>query len=284
MPAQTRLESKPWPVEDRLADGLRALTQRVSKLDGEPMYADAHGEIDVDVAHFIHTLDVVTPMEAMEARERDQLPVVSAEEADAVIERCELLGRLAKKAPEIVLGPLIRCSQYWVATGRPDYLPSRVRIPDPSQLVEVSDDTDMAASTKPFYVGLHTSTGFLGTFGMWLAHLTLKRGSTLYPLPWHVWSVQVREDARILGITNATEWVRFVLDHPLHRGPLVYPDWKLVADSWDGVHLTVRAIAAAQGIWFSVGRQLVAAPYWGVESTFWLRWSFASTNLVQEIA
>ncbi len=64
---------------------------------------------------------------------------------------------------------------------------------------------------------------------------------------------------------------------------VLYPDWKQVADDWDGVHMAARAVAATQGICFEAGEQRLAAPYWSVESTLWLRWSFDGVEHVATI-
>jgi len=37
----------------------------------------------------------------------------------------------------------------------------------------------------------------------------------------------------------------------------------------------------AQGIGFPTEDGIVAAPYWDVESTFWLRWSFDVATLIE---
>ena len=64
---------------------------------------------------------------------------------------------------------------------------------------------------------------------------------------------------------------------------MLYPDWARVADRWDGIHMNVGAIAATQGICFSEGSNLVAPPYWDIESTLWLRWVFGAVELVEEV-
>ena len=92
------------------------------------------------------------------------------------------------------------------------------------------------------------------------------------------------DDARVLEISTAVEWVRFVMTYPKARNGLLYPDWRLATGSWDTVHMTLRAVAATQGIWFSEGPQVTAAPYWDVESTFWLRWAFTGAQMVHQVS
>ncbi len=115
---------------------------------------------------------------------------------------------------------------------------------------------------------------------MWELYLEVTR-STLLPQPWHVWAVPVRGDVRIRDIPNAAAWVEFVTTYPLPHDGLTYPDWRQAAKDYDGVHMGLHAIVATQGIQLSAGDSTIAAPYWGVESTFWLHWGFLSPELVR---
>jgi hypothetical protein len=119
---------------------------------------------------------------------------------------------------------------------------------------------------------------------MWFDHLRLNSGSSLHPRPWQVWWVPVAAGARVLEIRTATEWVELVGAYGRRQGDVIAPDWAGVATQWDGVHMTARAVAATQGVWFHAGGGLVSAPHWDVESTLWLRWVFADPTLVDEMA
>jgi hypothetical protein len=263
-----------------MADAPRVLAKRVSQLDSRPIYADLHGDLDPDLAHFIRTIEAITPPGSVS----EQLPTASASPADEIVGDCRLVHRLIEKAPEIAAGPLVRTDQYWIATGRPAHLPAPAAKLDRARFVDAATTTGVPASTKPFDLGLYTSTGVLGTFGMWWCLLQLNKGSTLFPLPWKVWSVRASQDANVLEITTAAEWVDFVSSHPMYRNGSLYPDWRLVGDRWDGIHMTVRAIAATQGICFTVDTDVVAPPYWGVESTLWLSWAFTAVEPLQEFS
>jgi hypothetical protein len=152
-----------------------------------------------------------------------------------------------------------------------------------SHFIGVSDAVPMKASTKPFYVGLFTSTGVLGTYGMWRTHLDLNEYSSLHPRPWHTWAVEPHPNAVVHEIASASQWVELVLSHPRRERGWLFPDWHFVARQCDGVHMTLRAIAATQGLYFPTEQGLIAAPYWDVESTFWLRWCFDSVKLVETV-
>ena len=69
-------------------------------------------------------------------------------------------------------------------------------------------------------------------------------------------------------------------DFPTSYEGLLYPDWKAVARHCDGVHVTLRAVGATQGICFRLSDGVVAPPYWDVETTFWLRWVFEHVEFV----
>lgn len=193
------------------------------------------------------------------------------------------MARLADAVPEIVTGPLRFDSQYWVGTGKPSFVPGGELTPKESTFISVSDATAMDPSTKPFGVGLFTSTGVLGTHGMWRIYLDLKRGSTLHPLPWYTWAVEPHRHAIVHEITTATEWVNFVLSHPRQEHELIFPNWESVAHHYDAVHMTLRAIGATQGLYCQTEQGIVAAPYWDMESTMWLRWRFGSARLVETV-
>jgi hypothetical protein len=179
--------------------------------------------------------------------------------------------------------PLRRGEQRWVSTGRPVHLAGRVSQLEQAHFVEAVPMGDVPVSTKPFDLGLYTSTAFSDTHGMWWILLQLNRGSSLFPYPWTIWSLDVAANAKVLEITTATEWVEFVSAASILRDGLLYPNWKLVARRWDAIRMTVAAVAATQGIPFLHRRQICAPPYWGVESTLWLRWVFSEVELIEVV-
>jgi hypothetical protein len=137
-----------------------------------------------------------------------------------------------------------------------------------------------SVSTKPFSVGLFSSTGIGGTYGMWHLYLEATQ-SSLFPQPWYVWRVRPRDDAQVLEISSATAWAEFVLAYPLQRDGLLCPDWNAAANVYDGVHVTLQAIIAMQGLSPRSGLGLLAPTFWDVESTLWLRWVFSTTRFVE---
>lgn len=255
------------------------LAIRVAELDGRQFSSGSDGDLDPDVVHFIR---IVSPANRPRTVSDHALPeAMSASTADALMDSCRLLRRLTARFPASVVGPLAR-DQFWIATGRPRCVPPRASTLDRAHFVEMTATAEIAASTNPFGVGIFTSTGLGDSAGMWWCYLR-SEGSSLTPVPWKVWSLQTRQDVKVLEITTAGEWVDFVSTHALERGRLLYPDWRLAADKWDAIHMTLRAIAATQGMWLSAGERVVAAPFWDVESTLWLRWAFTAVEPVREV-
>jgi len=210
-----------------------------------------------------------------------------AEDADMLLRRCRALARLAADFPQLTDGPLDRSAQYWIATGRPpwqsggDYPPGDYT-PQESRFIPVARATRPPTGAKPFGVGLFTSTSVRGSYGMWRCYLRgYENSSTLHRKPWYTWQLQPRDEARVYEIRDAAQWVKLITAHPRVEAGFVHPDWTTIADRWDAVHVTLRAIAAAQGFSFATALGPTTAPYWDVESTFWLNWCFTTVTLVK---
>jgi hypothetical protein len=80
--------------------------------------------------------------------------------------------------------------------------------------------------------------------------------------------------ARVLEIGSATDWVRMLDEYGYEQAGRAYPDWHRIAADHDAVHLTLPAVAAAQGFGLRTVHGVSAPAYWDVEQTFWLAWSF----------
>ena len=252
----------------RPVDGHDELLQRVARLDGEP--GDPlrpAGQFDLEC--FIAVLERVV--------DSGRSGYVSASTADRAMVGCRLLSRLDAVIPEIVSGPFRADSQFWVSGGTPAVAPSEADfVPAGAKQVE-------PVAAKPFGIGLFTSTGALGGLGMWRAYLQRNEWSTLHPKPWHTWSLTPRQDAVVREIADAAGWVDFVHTYPRRHHDLLYPDWRRAAADLDAVHVTLRAIAAIQGLRIRTARGDAAASYWDVECTFWLRWCFTAAHLVESV-
>ncbi|WP_455409948.1 hypothetical protein [Streptomyces hiroshimensis] len=255
----------------------RILQRRVAQLDAAP---DLTSGTDAGLRHFTSVMTGWTEPEMTAlAGGPAVLDPSEAEEADEMADNCLLLGRLAQDQESLVRGPLDRKRQHWISTGLHELAPHRRPTPDPGRFTAPGGDCG-PPSTKPFHLGLYTSTARRDGPGMWRMYLDL--GSSLHPRPWQTWELPVADPtADVLDIGGASDWAAFVKRYPLVRGGTVCPDWAKAARDYAGVHMTLRAIVAAQGFCIPVTGGLAAAPFWDIESVLWLRWCFATPRLVE---
>lgn len=262
-------------------DILTVLEERIARLDGCVGPGPA-GEREI--RHFVRVMASITPSQIAPLSNMPVSPIASPDEADECIARCELLRAIAERDDSLVSGPLTPDRQEWVADS------SRLAGPDgghgPREDLFVHPEVEFAPSTKPFGVGLYTSTPSLCGRSMWRAYLEeYGGGETLLRRPWHIWRVST--DARavsVVEITSAREWTDFVCAYSTRTDGNVYPDWRAIANDADGVHITARAAAATQGFQFRCRHGLVAPAYWDVETTFWLKWVFKRTALLEVVS
>ena len=272
-------------MDDReyLVDRVRVLDTAADAASGDTMGAagalsdhEASEEVGRDVYGFIRVLRRVFHVDGV------RTPVIEAHDADTVVATSHMLTRLGAVAPQIVNGGLDRCSQYWISTVKYPWLKPRDPQLSPDKFVAIG--TDIAPSTKPFYVGLYTYTGLAGSQGMWRAYIESAVSGTGFERPWHVWKICASPSARVYEVNTASAWADLSMRYPLVENELIYPNWFAVAEDYDAVHLTAMAIAATQGVRISTAMGLVAPSYWDVESTFWLRWSFNAVSEVEIVS
>lgn len=255
----------------------RILRRRVTQLDAAGgLTADA----DTALRHFTSVMTGWTEPEMTAlAGGPAILAPAEVEEADEIADSCLLLSRLARDEEGLVRGPLDRTRQHWIGTGPHDLAPHRRPALDQGRFTAPGGPPD-PLSTKPFHLGLYTSTARRDGPGMWRMYLDF--GSSLHPRPWQTWRLPVTAPAAdVLEIDGASGWAAFVGSHPLVDGDDVYPDWSKAARDYAGVHMTLRAIVAAQGFRVPVADGLAAPPFWDIESTLWLRWCFTGPRLVE---
>jgi hypothetical protein len=252
-------------VRDRAVE---LLQERIEKLDDGQLPVVSF-DADRRLLHFILVMTSYTNT-TMAAGTGEQ-PVLAPADADELAGTCRLLADIAQGGTGLVDGPLDRTRQQWIGTGR------QISSPAETRLIETDDSG--AASTKPFNLGLYTSTAAPDGRSMWRTYLDSIRESPLHPLPWYTWNLQARDDTAIAEITSAREWTDFVDAYARPHAGMIYPDWRDVAQDVDAVHLTPRAILAIQGFSFPTTRGPTAPTYWDVESTLWLRWCFTSVSL-----
>lgn len=241
-------------------EALAALKRRFAELDAVP-------SPEPELIRFVSVMGAYTNTAMPE-----DLAALDPDEADELAGGCQLLDAIARDEGGLVSGPLDHERQHWVATTRHTWPPER------AHFVEPADAAPGRRSTKPFHTGMFTSTAARTGKSTWRTYLDLYHGSDLYPLPWRTW--RVRTAGSVVEIASARQWADFVRTYPDHEAGLLYPRWTAVAKDYDGVHLTLGAIAATQGFSFHTPAGLTAPAFWDVESTFWLRWCVTEAELV----
>lgn len=239
---------------------LTALTRRFAELDAEP---DAESAL----THFVSVMGSYTNTAMPE-----DLAALDPAAADELAGDCLLLEAIARDEGGLVAGPLDHERQHWVATTRHTWPPDR------AHFVEPAAAAPGRRSTKPFHTGMFTSTAARTGKSTWRTYLDQFHGSELYPLPWRTW--RVLTGGSVAEIASARQWADLVRAYPDHESGLLYPSWADIANDYDGVHLTLNAIAATQGFSFTTPSGVTAPAFWDVESTFWLRWRIADFELV----
>jgi hypothetical protein len=263
-----------------------ALVRRIAELDAEPPACDASAyaksRAGVLLEHFIDIIGRV-PGALIEVGESSKA-IITATRADALVGNSGLLAEIGRLAPMLVVGPVVKSAQHWTTTGQAPWsrLPNWNGEP-PSERRFVVPRVDRPVAIKPFGVGLWTSTACVENASMWRAYLESWKKNKMYLMPWHTWELLIDEDINVVEITSATRWVEFVCAYPrIHEGHL-YPDWVKASQEIDAVHMTLPAIAAAQGFSFSTPQGVIPEGSWDVESTFWLKWRFSSARLMEKV-
>lgn len=205
------------------------------------------------------------------------LPESSPAELDHIVSESPIIRSILEDLPGLS-GPLQRASQMWVEAAPTSFAPRR-------QTVALSATSFKAVASgvfgKPTH-GLYTSTLLAPpALSMWRRHIERLQGS-LFPAPYRTYHISVLETARIAEITSAEAWSDLVSQFPVERDGLNYPDWLAIAAVYDGVHLTLPAILASQGIVLLSGERKIAPMFWDVETTLWLRWCFSNPVIISE--
>jgi hypothetical protein len=199
--------------------------------------------------------------------------------ADELVQSSRLLSQIADDEPSIAVGP-ISPAQHWIPTNRGAEATTAANAPAITRFIDPAIRPDPRASAHHLRGGgLYTSSVSRTGKGMWELFLEIYP-SALTPKPWIVWELLARPRA-IVEISSASDWRAFVEAYPRKQKKLLYPDWSSVSVDFEGVHVTARAIAAAQGFSFITSRGLTAPGFWDVEQTIWLKWAFESSRLLR---
>ena len=108
-----------------------------------------------------------------------------------------------------------------------------------------------------------------------------------------IWDLQIRQDPRVHEITSPKDWGYLVDMAPLDvtitrdadwsrwtglHGPWLLPDWRIVAEAFDAVHVTIGGYLATRGVATEIERGFTFLAGWSAESTLWLRDMFTDAS------
>jgi hypothetical protein len=258
-------------------DGADEVRRRVNLLDDTPPDQSA----DKMAGDLLEVVNVMAPItNGYIIGTYGRTPIVSANDVDKLVQNCVVVDRIGKIMPSMTVGPITLESQAWIGVPMTSFSPRRHPQLDREHFLGPSSSL-IKPLTKPTSHGLFSSTIVHGTNkSMW--HIYLEAwGGTLFPRPWHIYKLVINPRARVLEINRAKDWVRLVEDCSIEVAGLLYPDWSRLSRDYDGVHMTIAAIVAMQGLRLSSPKGLIVETYWDVESTLWLNWVFNSWVLIQ---
>lgn len=122
---------------------------------------------------------------------------------------------------------------------------------------------------------LFTSDAGSFDLGMWYVYGLTK--SEFYQPPCRAWRLVTDSRARVLNIATAEDWCRTtaLFPRPVRGTDHCYEmDWAMIAQGFDAVNLTLRAVAAIDCFGFKFEGINIAPSFWSVQTTVWLRWVF----------
>jgi hypothetical protein len=104
-----------------------------------------------------------------------------------------------------------------------------------------------------------------------------------------VWEMEAEPEARIFEVRSPEDWRDLINLAPLDvtitrnadwarwtgkRGPWFLPDWRIVGETFDAVHMTMGGYLATRGAAIEVDGGFTLLAGWNAESTLWLRDAF----------
>jgi len=214
--------------------------------------------------------------------EADEPPAINPVLADHIVATSETVGRIARQAPALAVGPVDVSAQVWTGAGGESdirrHRPRQIELAE-RHFAPLSEPGDKPR-TKPWGGGLFTCTLVPGTTTtMWLMYQVPFGGrNSLFPKPWRSYRVEVSRGIRVYEVVNAQAWANLAQRYPLEQDGLLYPDWPSIAGGYDAVHVTVPAIVATQGLRLTTESGTLAETYWDVEQTLWLNWRIDSVS------
>lgn len=115
-----------------------------------------------------------------------------------------------------------------------------------------------------------TSTFRGGSTSEWTA-FTLSAADHICAWPLAVWQVRFHQDVQVWEINHPADWHALCTEYP-SKGPdgRLVPDWARVAETWDGIHLTLGGMLSCEQARYEDKGEWSMMQFWHSEQTHWL--------------
>jgi hypothetical protein len=208
-----------------------------------------------------------------------------AQEQRGVLEsRAESFEALAR----LVAG--VPAAEWWASSFDPEaqVLLGSSTVPPSTALVDRSVTT-----TEPIALHQLTTTSTFVDDELPAAQLADIDLSTRLPAPIGLWRLRPQAGARVYEVQRLADWLTLCDDHPrVHPVPDrwrragasgrlgISPDWRAVAEDWDGVHFSMTGVLGASDVALTLGAYAIVPPTLETEVTFWFRHEFRDVALL----
>ena len=125
-------------------------------------------------------------------------------------------------------------------------------------------------SPLPSTLSQTTSTLRGGSTAEWTA-FDLCAGDHICEFPLAAWQVRFGQSVRVREINHPADWHDLCLKFP-HREPdgRLMPNWREVADAWDGVHVTLGGVLSCEQARYERDGEWSMMQFWHTEETCWM--------------
>ena len=101
-----------------------------------------------------------------------------------------------------------------------------------------------------------------------------------------VWSLRILSGARVFEVRGPSDWSQLVAMAPIdvtmsrlsdwrrwtgHEGPFYLPDWSVIAEHFDGIHVTVGGFLTSRSVPVPVADGYSVLAGWDPDASLWLR-------------
>lgn len=118
--------------------------------------------------------------------------------------------------------------------------------------------------------GQKTSTLRGGTTSEVMA-FALTAADSVSAFPLAIWKVNFHQEVRMKEINHPVDWHELCLEFPRKASDgRILPDWLQLADTWDGIHLTLGGMLSCEQSKYEQDGEWSMLQFWRSERTYWL--------------